>query len=383
MSAVFAFAWLDRRILRREPLAVIATFAMPFLLVLVLAPIYVAGDGGTSKVALVLAGDGPVTRLYEQRLLARSDLSIVVVADEGSAARAARRQDVGAAIIVPAEIDNSGASESIRLLGPPGIAVPSGVRSAVEHVTAETAAIVAVARVVAPEDPLGRGLDEASEQARPALARAEADVGDPEGRRNLAQAAAVLGVVVLFTFLNTAARSSLLVGCDELGVLARARSMAIPTGRISAGFTFGLASYAVVQALLVLAGATVLIGVSWPRPALLALVVIAVGLAAGGMGTLIGTLLRTSSGGVTIAAPLAFVLAMVGGCLWPLEIVGPTLQAIGHLTPHAWAIDALHRVVEGSPASLVLRSLLVLGAFGLGALAAAGFRIRSRLDRAS
>ena len=39
------------------PTAIIASV----LLVLVLAPIYVAGDGGTSKVALVLAGDGPVT----------------------------------------------------------------------------------------------------------------------------------------------------------------------------------------------------------------------------------------------------------------------------------------------------------------------------------
>lgn len=378
---MFAFAWLDRRLLRREPLALLITFAMPFMLVMVLAPIYVAGDGGSSKVALVLVGDGPVTRLYEQRLRERSDLSVVEVADEASAARAARRQDVSAAIIVPGEIDGSKAPESIRLLGPPGIAVPSGVRSAVEHATAQTAAIVAVARVLAPEDPMGRGLVEALDLAQPALAQAAVE-GDPEGRRNLAQAAAIIGVVVLFTFLNTAARSSLLVGCDELGVLARARSMAVPAGHISAGFTFGLASYAVLQALLVFAGATLLIGVSWTRPALLLLVVMAVGLAAGGLGTLIGTLLRTSSGGVTIAAPLAFVLAMVGGCLWPLEIVGPTLQTIGHLTPHAWAIDALHGVVDGSPWSRVARSLLVLGVFGLGGLAAASFGIRNRVDRA-
>ena len=38
--------------------------------------------------------------------------------------------------------------------------------------------------------------------------------------------------------------------------------------------------------------------------------------------------------------PIAIALAMLGGCMWPLEIVPPFMRTIGHLAPHAWAMDA-------------------------------------------
>ena len=37
---------------------------------------------------------------------------------------------------------------------------------------------------------------------------------------------------------------------------------------------------------------------------------------------------------------------MLGGAMWPLEVVPPFMRVIGHLTPHAWAIDAWGAVVN-------------------------------------
>ena len=32
--------------------------------------------------------------------------------------------------------------------------------------------------------------------------------------------------------------------------------------------------------------------------------------------------------------------------MWPLEIVGPTMRTVGHVTPQAWAVDAWTDVIS-------------------------------------
>jgi ABC-2 type transport system permease protein len=63
---------------------------------------------------------------------------------------------------------------------------------------------------------------------------------------------------------------------------------------------------------------------------------------------------------------------MLGGCMWPLEIVGDTVRAIGHVTPHAWAMDGwVDLVFDGESAVAVLPEVAVLLAYGavLGVIA--------------
>lgn len=76
---------------------------------------------------------------------------------------------------------------------------------------------------------------------------------------------------------------------------------------------------------------------------------------------LFGSLARTPQQVTALAPPTGIALGMLGGCMWPLEIVGPTMRAVGHVTAHAWAVDALLRVVgAGAGPSDVAVELLAL-----------------------
>jgi len=94
----------------------------------------------------------------------------------------------------------------------------------------------------------------------------------------------------------------------------------------------------------------------------------------------LGSLARTPQQVTALAPPLGIVLGMLGGCMWPLEIVGPTLRSIGHATPHAWAVNALMRVVgAGAGPADVAVELGVLTGFAAGFLIAAFLVFRRTL----
>lgn len=80
-------------------------------------------------------------------------------------------------------------------------------------------------------------------------------------------------------------------------------------------------------------------------PAATALVAFSYAAAAAGLGLLIGVLARNEEQTIIISILAMFLLAGLGGAWVPLEATSPTFQAIGHLSPIAWAMDGLKNVV--------------------------------------
>jgi len=73
---------------------------------------------------------------------------------------------------------------------------------------------------------------------------------------------------------------------------------------------------------------------------------------------------------------------MLGGCMWPLSIVSGTLRTVGHLTPHAWAVDAWTALVaRGGTLATIAPDLGVLAAFAAVLLTLATVRLRRSLAR--
>ena len=65
--------------------------------------------------------------------------------------------------------------------------------------------------------------------------------------------------------------------------------------------------------------------------------------------------------------------------MWPLEIVPPFMRTIGHLTPHAWAMDAwVALIFERAGVADIAVELAVLAAFAV----VLGLLARRRLRRA-
>jgi ABC-2 type transport system permease protein len=79
---------------------------------------------------------------------------------------------------------------------------------------------------------------------------------------------------------------------------------------------------------------------------------------------LFGTILRTPEQAGSIGSGAGIAMGMLGGCMWPLEIVPETMQRIGHAFPHAWAMDAwIELIGRGGTIADITTELAVLAGF--------------------
>jgi ABC-2 type transport system permease protein len=62
------------------------------------------------------------------------------------------------------------------------------------------------------------------------------------------------------------------------------------------------------------------------------------------MGLLIGTLARTAEQAIIFSLIPMFAFSGLGGAWVPLEVTSPAFQAIGHLSPVAWAMDGFQNI---------------------------------------
>lgn len=343
MRRALAISWVEWRRLRRDPTALLFVVVLPLALVSVLGPVYASENEGENRVGVVSEGDGPVTDLIVRRLAGSRDLDVHRYRSRVDAEEGLRDRSVDGVVVIPPAVDR-GMPVDLVLVGPPGIVAPTGIRAEVERTAADVTAALAVA------DGGGEGAErwtpEALRRAEQAVATAvpaRRDAGaDPDERRQGALGMALLGILVLFTFMNAMARAGMVPSYRELSILGRLRASGTSAAATAAGFALSITAFALVQVAVILGGATVLLGVHWSTPGPLLLVAVAVGIAAGCLGTLTGTFLASEAASVTVAGPIGFVLGMLGGALWPLEIVPPIARTIGHLTPQAWAVDALN-----------------------------------------
>jgi ABC-2 type transport system permease protein len=81
-----------------------------------------------------------------------------------------------------------------------------------------------------------------------------------------------------------------------------------------------------------------------------------------------------------LAPPLGIALGMLGGCMWPLEVVGSTMKTVGHLVPQAWAMDAFVTLVaKGGDLAAIAPQLVVLLGYAAVLLPLATWRLRAAL----
>jgi len=73
-----------------------------------------------------------------------------------------------------------------------------------------------------------------------------------------------------------------------------------------------------------------------------------------------------------------FVFAGLGGAWVPLEVTGATFQAIGHITPVAWAMDAFKGILlRGLDVRGVLVPAAALAGYAILFFALAGWRFKT------
>jgi ABC-2 type transport system permease protein len=79
-------------------------------------------------------------------------------------------------------------------------------------------------------------------------------------------------------------------------------------------------------------------------PAATLLVAFSAALCISALGLLIGILAKSEEQAVIFSLIPMFVFAGLGGAWVPLEVTGPTFQAIGHVSPVAWGMDGFENI---------------------------------------
>ena len=360
VRGVLTIARLGLLRLSQDRVALFFTFALPLMIITLLAA---AVPGGEVAVGVVTEDDGPLARELVADLEGAHSVELRSFGTVAGLERAVRLEAVQGGVVVPAGYDaglREGRPMAVTLIVDPTTQDAAAIRSTVAAAVANQAAVVQAARFAA------GGLEVRTTTA-----------GKPGIAGMGAADYATVGELVLFIFLIGLTSAGDLVEARRDGTARRMLATPTPAWVVVVGEGLGRYAILLVQATFIVLLGAAAFGVSWGNPLGVALIVGAFALVATSISLLVGTLARSNEQATSLGPPVGIALAMLGGAMWPLEIVGPAMRAVGHLTPHAWALDAFIDLMgNGASAATVLPQLAVLALFTAVLLPLAGFRLR-------
>lgn len=187
------------------------------------------------------------------------------------------------------------------------------------------------------------------------------------------------GNLTMFLLMNLLTFGGATVSWERTnGVLRRIVVHPLRKYELVLGKVYGLFLLGCVQiALLLLLGRFVFkMNIGDNLPSILLTLIIYAWLAAS-LGVLIGSVVNNPDKAIGLCVLTTMIMAALGGCWWPLEIVPDTMKVVGHLFPTAWTMDALHQLISfGGGVAMILPALGVLAAYALAANLAAGKLLR-------
>ncbi len=172
------------------------------------------------------------------------------------------------------------------------------------------------------------------------------------------------GQLITWVFIPLFGISVLMVSERESRTLARLMTTPTSSGTFLAGTILGQVLMALVQMALLIGFGMLVLKVPWGREPLgLAVVLTASALAAAAFGTLLGTLVRSSSQANNLSIMLGMVMALLGGCWYPLELFPPAVQNAVKVLPTTWAMQGMLDLAlrAGSVQDIWLEAGVLLG----------------------
>lgn len=362
-----------------------------FLIVLPLLVVIIIGatTAGIDRVRIgvLVLDDGPQAAALVDSLDAADGLTVTEASSLDALETSVRRAELDAGVVIPAGYDAAIAAGDDVQVGVVGAATSDAflaARTAIASAVADQGGLVQAGRFAT--DATGGDLEANVDLARTTAegvapvtierTTVDAEAGAlPPGYRYSTPT-----MLVLFVFINSLAGGAAIIENRRSGRYERMAAAPVARRSIVAGETLAYLAIAVAQSLLIVGVGALGFGVDWGDPLPAVLLVAVWALVGTGTGVLAGTLFRTAEQATSIGPPVGMVAGMLGGCMWPLEIVPPAMAAIGHLTPHAWAVDAWTVLIaQGGGLADIATQLAVLSAFALALLVAATWRLQRHL----
>jgi ABC-2 type transport system permease protein len=377
-----------------------------FMVVLPVLVIVLVGSTMASEdrfaIGVVDDSRGPLAASIVDDLRAAPVFEVQAFDDASTLRRAVRRSELSAGLIIPAGLGEDPAPTSSEGAGAGGAAggeaagpVAVGVviqpasatglaaEQAVRAVVADRSAVISAAAFAAGE--AGGTADQhltaaaaAADGAAPLTV--ETTVGGEARFLPLGFTYSSATMLVLFVFVNALAGGGVIIENRQRGLYERMLAAPVTPRAVIAGEATTYLLLALLQSALIVGVGTLLFGVDWGDPLAAAALVVVWATVGATAGMLTGTLLRTVEQAGSIGPMVGIALGMLGGCMWPLEIVPPVMQTIGHLVPHGWAVDSwIELLSRGGGLADIAPALGVLTAFALAFGALAAWRLRRQL----
>lgn len=378
-------AWTELRRAARDRTFLFFALFLPFMVILLIG---VTTSGfAQERVAVVQADRSAMANALVTELDAAPGLQVVRVADREAGVQRLRSGEVTAVVLVPADFSTTleaGRSVVLPVLTTGAVGSGGSTLTTIRSVVARQAATVQAA-AFATERVGGTFAQNRARalalQSRAPVAGVRTVVVDSSSNYlPLGFSYSAPTMLVLFVFINAMAGGAAIIQTRRLGIFSRALAAPVRPRDLVLGEGLCYLTLAAAQAALIVTVGAVVFGVDWGDPLAAALLIGVWCLVGTGAGLVSGTLFHTPEQASAIGPAVGIAFGMLGGCMWPLEIVPAGVRAAGHLTPHAWAVDAWVTLLSrGGGVGDILVELAVLAGFAVLLLATATLRLRRSL----
>jgi ABC-2 type transport system permease protein len=175
------------------------------------------------------------------------------------------------------------------------------------------------------------------------------------------------GQIITWVFIPLIGLSATFAYERQKGTLRRLLTTPTSKGLFLAGTIIGQVLTALLQMILLVLFGIFVMKLNWAHaPLALAVVLISSALAAAALGTMLGTFVKTEGQANGLSIMIGMVMALMGGCWYPLELFPQTVQQVVKILPTTWAMEGLLDVVlRGQGLAAVLPEAAVLMGFAL------------------
>ncbi|RPI21812.1 MAG: ABC transporter permease, partial [Chloroflexota bacterium] len=187
------------------------------------------------------------------------------------------------------------------------------------------------------------------------------------------------GMMIQFAIAGLLVAANIIVNERRTRVLQRLLTTATAHSHILLGHYLAIFTIIFIQFVLLVAFGQLVLKVDYMRSpvATLLIMVSSVGCIAG-MGLLIGVLAKSEEQAIIYSLIPMFILSGLGGAWMPLEFTAKAFQAVGHLSPVAWAMDGFKNItIRGLGLESAIMPALALAGYGLVFFLIAVWRLRA------
>jgi ABC-2 type transport system permease protein len=172
------------------------------------------------------------------------------------------------------------------------------------------------------------------------------------------------GQLVTWVFIPLFGISGMFAYERQQGTLRRILTTPTSKAVFLLGTISGQVVMAIVQMTLLVLFGMLALNLTWGQDPLALFVIMAsAALAAGAIGTTMGTFIKTEGQASGLSIMMGMVMALLGGCWYPLELFPTVVQNIVKVLPTTWAMQGLLDLVlrGGGMADILLEAGVLLG----------------------